>query len=245
MKANPRTKQEFRSDARSGAGFKGKFIVIDASDGSGKATQTKLLVQRLEQNGKNVFSIDFPRYDTNLLGELIGECLAGEHGNFPKLDSHIASVLYAGDRFESKSQIEEALSHGAIVISDRYTSSNQLHQGGKIKDEKERKAFLEWLERLEYKTFGIPKPDAVIYLDVPVDISLRLLEKSVGKKKYLKDRKDLVEHDRDYLENSRAAARALATNEDNWHLIECVENGELLSQERIHERVYGIVKEIV
>lgn len=225
--------------------MKGVFIVIDASDGSGKETQTKLLVDRLKSEDRDVFTIDFPRYYNNTLGALIGECLAGEHGDFTKLDPHVGSVLYAGDRFESKNQIEEALKKGTVVIADRYVSSNQMHQGGKIKDEKKRHTFLKWLEELEYEVFKIPRPDKVIYLDVPVEMSLELLKESVGKKKYLRDRKDLAEHDREYLENSRESAKRLAEDEDSWNLIDCVESGKLLSKEAIHEKVYDVVSKIL
>lgn len=225
--------------------MKGVFIVIDASDGSGKATQTELLVDRLKSEGRDVETIDFPRYYDNLFGELIGECLAGKHGDFPKLDPHIASVLYAGDRFESKKHIEEALEKGAVVIADRYVSSNQIHQAGKIKEEKAREAFLVWLEKMEYGTFGIPKPDAVIYLDMPVDMSLKLLTESVGKKKYLQGKKDLAEHDKEYLENSRKSARKLAEENDSWVLVESAPGGELLSKEEIHEEVYDITKKML
>lgn len=122
---------------------KGKFIVIDGTDGSGKATQTKQLVRRLRKQGKKVKTIDFPRYYNNFFGKLIGEGLTGTYGNWAKLDPHIASTFYAADRFESSKQVRKWLEAGVIVIADRYASSNQIHQGGKILNGHKRKKFLQ------------------------------------------------------------------------------------------------------
>jgi len=113
---------------------KGKFIVIDGTDGSGKATQTKLLEIILKKNGYRVKTIEFPQYKKNFFGKLIKEHLQGLHGNFLSVNPYLASTLYAADRYESKQKIEKWLAEGYTVIADRYVSANQLHQGGKIKD---------------------------------------------------------------------------------------------------------------
>src|SRR3989338_976953 len=129
---------------------KGTLIVIDGTDGSGKATQTELLVKRLIQTGLKVRKIDFPQYTQNMFGRLIRECLDGKHGDFIAMDPRIASTLYAVDRFESAKEIMAWIDEGYVVVTDRYVSANQIHQGGKIKDDILRKEFIEWLETMEF-----------------------------------------------------------------------------------------------
>ncbi len=213
------------------------MIVIDGTDGSGKATQTKLLVRRLRQDGYAVRTIDFPQYNGNFFGRLLGECLRGEHGNFVSLDPHITSVLYASDRFESKKKILKWLSDGAVVILDRYVSANQIHQGGKIANVKNRTEFLRWLDVLEYEVFGIPRPDLVVYLSVPADISTRLL---MGEQK----KSDVVEKDENYVRNSVETAQWLCRR-NAWQKISCVRNGVLRSVEDIHEEIFEKVSAIL
>ncbi|PIR04899.1 MAG: thymidylate kinase, partial [Candidatus Liptonbacteria bacterium CG11_big_fil_rev_8_21_14_0_20_35_14] len=147
---------------------KGKLIVIDGIDGSGKATQIKLLETRLKKEKIKVKTIDFPRYQDNFFGKLIGKYLSGIYGDFIKVAPRLASVLYAADRFESSQQIQNWLNLGFTVLADRYATANQIHQGGKISNLKERKDFLKWLDTMEYEIFKIPKPDLVIYLDLPL-----------------------------------------------------------------------------
>ncbi|NTW45793.1 MAG: thymidylate kinase [Candidatus Moranbacteria bacterium] len=225
---------------------KGRLIVIDGSDGSGKATQAALLLSRLRKDGYRVRMLDFPRYESNLFGALIGECLAGEHGDFAGLDPKITSVLYAADRFESKATIERWLRDGCVVILDRYVSSNQIHQGGKISEPRKRREFLEWLDRMEFGVFGLPRPDAIIHLHVPTEVSRRLLagKEAVSKKPYLRggSRKDTLETDERYLAKSRESALRLVRRRNDWHQVECVRKGELLAREDIAEKVYEVVE---
>ena len=222
---------------------KGRLIVIDGSDGSGKATQTKLLVKKLKQKNIKVKTMDFPRYEHNFFGEFIGECLTGEYGDFLTLDPHITSVLYAADRFESSEKLNKWLQDGYTVILDRYVSANQIHQGGKIFDSAKRKSFLQWLDVMEYDTFKLPRPDKVIYLDVPITISIKLIKQAQQKKQYQKNgKKDLVEQSTDYLENARRSALWLARENKNWIRIQCVKNDKLRSIESIHEEINSLIK---
>lgn len=218
----------------------GSFIVIDGTDGSGKATQVGLLVERLEREGKKVKTIDFPRYYDNFFGALIGDCLAGKHGNFLEVDSRIASVVYAADRFESSKQIREWLEAGNVVIADRYVSSNQIHQGAKISDDAERKEFLSWLDKMEHEVFGIPRPDAILFLDVPVAVSQKLLkEKSLEhKKRYAKGGADLAEANPEHLEAARQSACRMVQENNTWIHVDCIKDGSLRSREDIHEEVF-------
>lgn len=226
---------------------KGVLIVIDGNDGSGKATQTSLLVARLQKEDFSVKKIDFPRYEENFFGTLIGECVRGEHGDFSSVDPKIASVLYAADRFETSILLTSWLSKGYVVIADRYVSANQIHQGGKIIDTKERRSFLEWLHHMEHVVFKIPKPDLVVYLSVPVAVSMARLQKAelVHKKKYLKGSKDVLEDNIHYLKNSKSGADWLAKIDASWKKVECCPKGKNLLPEEVHHEVYKIVDEFL
>lgn len=227
--------------------MKGRLIVIDGIDGSGKATQTKLLAARLKKEKFRVKTIDFPRYQDNFFGKLIGECLTGAYGDFVGMNAHIASTLYAADRFESSKDIRKWIDAGYIVITDRYVSSNQIHQGGKIADLEERREFLKWLDVMEYKVYGIPKPDLVVYLDVPHEVSVTWLKNKVAqdKKKYLKGRKDTVEESIKYLRESRESALYLANQNKNWTRIECCQGMVCMPPEPVHEEVFKRVSKLV
>lgn len=225
----------------------GKFIVIDGTDGSGKATQVKLLVEKLKKKGRKVKTIDFPQYYNNFFGKLIGECLAEKHGDFLAVDPHIASVLYAADRWESSKKIKDWIRKDYVVIADRYASSNQIHQGAKIKNNKERMKFLKWLEELEYKTFNMPKPDLIIFLDIPIEITLKLLKnKTVAeKKKYLEGKGDLAENNPKHLFDSQKSAIFLVKKYNNWLRINCVEKNKLMSIEKINSIIWNNLKKIL
>jgi dTMP kinase len=229
---------------------KGRFIVIDGIDGAGKATQTKLLVEALKAQGKKVESIDFPRYYNNFFGALIGECLRGDHGDFVAIAPKIASVLYACDRMESSSHINAWLAEGVTVIADRFVSSNQIHQGGKCKTAKERKEFLEWLDTMEHQILGVPRPDMIVYLNLPIEVSQMLLKKAKSgeqavsadfKKRYMKGKTDIAEENLQHMEDSRQSALKIIKSKNNWKKIECYVRGTLRSIEDIHTEVLRIV----
>ncbi len=226
---------------------KGVFIVLDGNDGSGKATQSRLLAEHLKEQGIEVILIDFPQYRENLFGALIGECLAGQRGDFLTMDPKIVSALYALDRYESASAIRDALASGKVVIADRFASSNQIHQGGKIPQEEERQKFLVWLDRMEHEILTIPRPDKIIYLQVPVSLSLELLQKKrTAKNQLLSDgAKDVVEEDRAYLERSHETANWLASQQSGWSVIHCGTEGNMRTAEDIHVEVRAIVERLL
>ncbi|MDE2079122.1 MAG: deoxynucleoside kinase [Patescibacteria group bacterium] len=222
---------------------RGKLIVIDGTDGVGKATQTKLLVARLKKEGVPVKTLDFPQYYKNFFGHFIGAMLTGEYGDFLHMDPFVASVMYAADRFESKPKIEKWLADGYTVILDRYVSANQLHQAGKIKDAKKRKYFLKWLDTMEHKVFGLPRPDLIIYLHLPMKSVVKLLKQkdAVRKKRYAKGKKDTVEQDTAYLEAAQKSALELIKTSRNWKKIECANpGGGILLREEISEKIYTL-----
>jgi len=215
--------------------IRGKLIVIEGIDKSGKATQTRFLVRRLKKEGKRVASVSFPEYKSNLFGKLIKEALAGEHGDFLSLDPFIASTLYAADRYESKEKIEAWLSAGYTVVLDRYVSSNQIHQGGKIRNMRKRVAFLSWLEKVEYGIFRLPKPNITFYLRLPIAESLKLLAGARSGK----SSKDKSESNMVYYKNSKTCAEWLSKRNKAWKTIDCMEEGTLLAPKVIHEKLYG------
>jgi len=227
---------------------KGKLIVIDGTDGSGKATQVELLAKTLKNEGKMVKVVDFPEYYKNFFGAFIGHCLSEQYYNFLKVHPKIASVLYAADRWESKNEIENWLKKGYIVIANRYVSANQIHQGGKIKNTAKRNNFIKWLNDMEYQIFKIPRPDITFYLSLPINIVFQLLEQrnsSKMKRVYLKKKKDVAESDREHMVNSRKSALWLAKNQKNWTKIECAKNGKILPREKIHQEIYEKVKKVI
>lgn len=226
--------------------MKGKFMVIDGTDGSGKATQVKLLAERLRKEGKKVKVVDFPAYYDNFFGEFIGHCLSEQYYNWLGTHPKIASVVYAADRWESKDEMDKWLSRGYVLIANRYTSSLMIHMGGKIKDPRKRVAFGEWVKKMEYEIFKIPRPSITFYLSLPISISLDLIGKRDGqmKRKYLKKKKDVHENDVEFLLNSRKSALFFAKREKNWVKIDCAQKGEILTREAIHEMVYKEVKKV-
>lgn len=213
----------------------GKLIVIDGTDGSGKATQTELLRKKLVQEGRKVKKIDFPRYESNVFGKLLFECLKeNKHGDFLSLDPKIASTLYAVDRFESSEEISRWLGDGYIIITDRYVSANQIHQGGKIADEKTRQEFLAWLERVEFGVFKIPKPDVIIYLHVPIETSLELIKKRAIETSTSADQ---AESNAKHLLESQQSAIKIVEHTNDWIKIDCAKDGIMRLPEEISNEI--------
>ncbi len=222
--------------------MKGKLIVIEGTDGSGKATQIGLLVERLKKEGKKVEILDFPQYGT-WSAVFVEKYLRGEFGTAEEVNAKKASLFYALDRYAASFKIRKMLEEGVYVLSNRYTTSNMGHQAGKIKDKKEREQFLSWLEDLEYNILGIPKPDLVIFLHVPADVGQKLVE-GKGHRDYIGgNKKDLHEKDINHLKEAEYAYLEVA-EKFSWKKIECVE-GSLLSKEEISERVWKVVEKFV
>jgi dTMP kinase len=223
----------------------GTLIVVDGADGSGKATQTKLLVERLSNDGYSVETLDFPQYTENICGKLLRECLDGKRGDFMNVDARIASVLYAADRFESKNQIQDWLADGKVVVLDRYVSANIMHQGAKIDDPQELEKFLAWIDELEHGMFGIARPDLIIYLDVPLEERLRMVKEAVNNKEHHKGTKvDVAESDIEHQATAQERAKQIVQSRNNWKQIVCTVQGSLRSREDIHEDVFTCFKEL-
>jgi dTMP kinase len=221
---------------------RGRFIVIDGTDGSGKATQTELLCKELKLNGYKVEMTDFPQYGTKSAG-LIEEYLNGKYG---QVNPQAASIFYAIDRFDASFKIRQWLQDGKIVVSNRYVTANAGHQGGKIADEAERLKFFKWLDNLEYNIFGIPKPDLNIILHMPAEVAQKLVDKkSKASREYVKGKKrDLHEADLDHLKNAEKVYLQIAKLFPNTKLVECVAAGVLFTPQQVHNKVWELVRRI-
>jgi dTMP kinase len=228
---------------RPAKGKKGKLIVLCGTDGSGKATQTKLLLERLRKEGHDVEAIDFPQYGRKSAA-LAEDYLNGVYGSAEEVGPYRASIFFACDRYAASFQIRKWLDERKIVICNRYVSANQGHQAGKIKNLAERDKFLEWLDDLEYNIFGIPKPDVNILLYMPCELGQMLVDKK-EKRDYIEGQKrDIHEAD---LKHLKAAEEAYiyAAKKYGWLRIDCNEGDNPKTIEEIHELVWARVKEII
>lgn len=214
----------------------GRLIVVEGLDGSGKATQSKKLYEYFSNRGMNVRKVSFPNYESDS-SALIKMYLAGEFGSeADSVNPYAASSFYAVDRYASyKTEWEQFYKDGGIIIADRYTTSNAIHQCSKL-PESEWKAFLDWLFEYEYRYMGIPEPDAVIYLRVDTDVSQKLMS---GRYNNDESKKDIHERDTEYLRRSRLSADYCA-KELGWKIIECTSDGEMRSIDDIFTEISGI-----
>lgn len=217
---------------------KGKLIVIEGLDGCGKATQTAELTQRLMQNYPKVKHISFPNY-SNPSSALVKMYLGGELGSSPDdVNAYAASSFYAVDRYASFKQFwEKDYNSGCIIIADRYTTSNAIYQLSKVAN-REKPSFLHWLDTYEYKQLQLPKPDAVIYLDMPVEVSQQLLAKRYNGDE---NKKDLHEKNFEFLKECRNSA-LYAAQILNWNVVSCAKNGKPRSIEDISDEVFELAK---
>ena len=224
--------------------MKGKLIIIESgSDASGKATQTKRLFERLSEENSNIRKVEYPNYDSES-SALVKMYLRGDFGkNASDVDPYISSTFFAADRYASfKTEWEEFYNNGGIVIADRYTTSNMVHQASKM-DEKDRDKYLDWLVDYEFNLYKIPEPDCVIFLDVPIEFSQKLMENRKNKITG-EDKKDIHESDIEYLTKSYNNALYIA-NKYNWKKINCVKDGTLRSIDDIHDEIHNIVKQSI
>ncbi|GAB4139611.1 MAG: thymidylate kinase [Patescibacteria group bacterium] len=222
---------------------KGKFFVIDGIDGSGKGTQTKMIIQRLIDENFPLAVYDFPQYGKRSC-TMVEDLLNGKFGAIENVSPYQASIFYAIDRYEASFNMKKDLLDGKIIISNRYVSSNQIHQSGKIDDQNELDKFLVWLEELEYGIFKIPKPDKVIFLNMPWQIAMELT-KNKEARNYIQGIKkiDKAEESEEHQRRSYNRACSLVKRFDNWKEILCInEKNEIKSPEEINEEIYQILK---
>ena len=212
----------------------GKLIVIEGTDGSGKSTQFKLLTDRVTAEGHRFQKLVFPQY-AEPSSALIRMYLGGEFGTNPSdVNAYAASAFYAVDRYASYKKVwGEWYENGGLVLSDRYTTSNAVHQASKEPVEKQG-AFLQWLYEFEYDRLGLPRPDLTIYLDVPTDFTEKMMR---SREAATNTKADIHEQDLEYLATCRRTGRAAAAFY-GWTVIDCVKDGVMRSIEDIHEEIY-------
>ena len=222
----------------------GKLFVIDGTDGSGKQTQFDLLKKHLDDEGIEYKTVSFPNYDSPS-SSLVKMYLSGEFGeNAQDVSPYIASTFYAVDRYATfKKEYQEYYDNGGIILADRYTTGNMVHQAGKIKNETEREKFLNWLFNLEFDIYGLPVPTKVFFLNMPPEKVAELIKNR--KNKFTHDsKKDIHERDPKHLEDAYNAACSLV-DKYNWSEIKCVKEDKIRTREDINNEIYNIVyKEI-
>lgn len=224
---------------------RGKLIVLEGIDGSGKRTQIELLARALEARRIPHACLSFPRYD-RFFGKLVAQFLNGDFGRLADVDPHFSALLYSGDRLESKPDMETDLASGKILLADRYIGSNLAHQGARMRPQK-RTVFLHWLKQLEYDIYGLPREDLVIYLRVPVGEAHRLIGKKSARE-YTKRKRDLQESNLAHLKQASALYDQLA-RQPHWIRVDCVEktggagaSSSLRAPEAIHREILRAIQ---
>jgi dTMP kinase len=214
----------------------GKLFVIEGTDGSGKQTQSTLLQQRLKEKNIDFKSVSFPNYE-NDSSALVKMYLNGEFGtDAKKISPYIASTFFAADRYATyKRYLEEYYENGGIIIADRYTTSNMVHQAGKIRDKKERDKFIEWLWDFEFKLYELPIPTEVFFLNMPIEYSEKLMKDRENKITH-ETKKDIHEKDEEYLKESYEAACELS-KQYKWTEIQCVKYNQIRTIEDINDEI--------
>ena len=220
---------------------KGKLIVLEGIDGSGKSAQYRRLCARFDEMGMAYHHIVFPRYDQES-SALIRMYLNGAFGAHPSdVNAYAASTFFAVDRYASyRTDWGEIYENGGLILSDRYTTSNAIHQGSKL-PEAELPAFFDWLYDLEYGKMGLPRPDLVLYLDMPTEITEKMMrsrEAATG------THADIHEQDEAYLKSCREAAREIV-KDCGWTVIRCARDGDPRTVEDIHNQVYRTVRKLL
>ena len=215
----------------------GKLIVIEGTDGSGKSTQFRLLSEHLQKEAVEFKHIVFPRYSEES-SALIRMYLSGQFGSRPDdVNAYAAASFFAVDRYASyKQDWGTWYEEGGLIVSDRYTTSNAVHQASKEQGEAQQ-AFLKWLYEFEYDKLGLPRPDLVIYLDVPTAFTEKMMR---SREAATNTQADIHEQDMTYLTTCRETGRA-AANYYGWKIIECVRDGQMRTIEDIHQEIYQLV----
>lgn len=219
----------------------GKLFVIDGTDGSGKQTQLGELKNRLNKEKIDYRVVSFPNYDSKT-STLVKMYLSGEFGtNSKEISPYIASTFYAADRYATyQTELKEYYENGGLILADRYTTSNMIHQAGKIQDKEERDKFLKWLWDFEFNLYKLPIPTEVFFLNMPVEKSLELIANRDNKFTH-SSKKDIHESDKNHLIDAYSAACDVA-KDYNWYEVKCVKDDKIRTIEDIHEEIYNEIK---
>lgn len=222
----------------------GKLFVIDGTDGSGKQTQLKKLEERLTKEGIDYKKVSFPNYDSPS-SSLVKMYLSGEFGAHAKdVSPYIASTFFAADRYATyKKDLEDYYKKGGIILADRYTTANMVHQAGKIADKQKREKFLDWLWDYEFNLYGLPVPTKSFFLNMPPDYAEELMKNRENKFTH-ESKKDIHESDKSHLIDAYNAACDLVDKYD-WYEVKCVKNGQIRTIDDIHEEIYNEIKRYI
>ncbi len=222
----------------------GKLFVIDGTDGSGKQTQFKKLQQRLNEENIEYRVVSFPNYDSPS-SSLVKMYLSGEFGEHAKdVSPYIASTFYAADRYATyKKYFEDYYKEGGIILADRYTTANMVHQAGKIANKEEREKFLKWLWDFEFNLYGLPVPTKTFFLNMPPDYAMHLMENRENKFTH-EAKKDIHERDKSHIVDSYNAACDLV-DEYDWYEVKCVQDRKIRTIDDIHEEIYQEIKKFI
>lgn len=222
----------------------GKLFVIDGTDGSGKQTQFQKLQERLTKENIEYKTVSFPNYESPS-SSLVKMYLSGEFGEDPKLVSpYIASTFYAADRYATfKQGLEAYYKEGGIILADRYTTANMVHQAGKIEDPAERQKFLDWLWDFEFHLYGLPIPTKAFFLNMPPEYAFKLMENRENKFTH-EAQKDIHERNKNHIIESYQAACDLV-DQYQWYEVQCVRNGNIRTIEDIHDEIFHEVMKYV
>ncbi len=222
----------------------GKLFVIDGTDGSGKQTQLQKLKERFDNEKIDYKVVSFPNYNSPS-SSLVKMYLNGDFGtDAQSISPYIASTFFAADRYATfKMQFEEYYKSGGIILADRYTTANMVHQAGKIKDEQEREKFLKWLWDFEFGLYGLPVPTEVFFLNMPFEYSQKLMENRENKITH-GEKKDIHESNKQHLQDAYNEACKLV-KKYNWCEIKCVKDGKIRTIDDIHEEIFGKVAEYI
>jgi len=216
------------------------LIAMEGIDGSGKGTQAGRLHERLVKSGCRAALISFPRYDATLFGKAVGDFLNGRFGTLEQVDPFLVSLLYAGDRYESRGMLLEAIAANDVVVLDRYVPSNIAHQASKL-DAARRDELSGWIEQIEYEIYRLPRPDLVLLLDLPASEAQQLIAMKQART-YTDKKADLQETDADYLERVREVYTQLAAaDETGWYRIDCSKGEKIRSIEEIGDEIWNVV----
>lgn len=222
--------------------MKGKLIVLDGIDGTGKGTQTEKLFEALRKKNYQVEKADFPRYG-NPSAAMVEAYLRGEFGSSEEVGPYRASTFYAIDRYAASKEMYQWLNEGTHIISNRYVSASLGHQTQKIQNEEEKKKFTDWLLHLEYEIFQIPKPDLTFLFTIDPKIAQELIDKKQARSYLNGHKRDIHEDDQNHLLRAQEAYIEIAKQHDDWIIIECIHNNELRSIEDIHQEVLSLISE--
>jgi dTMP kinase len=215
------------------------LVAIEGIDGSGKGTQAERLTGRLRAAGRSVGLLSFPRYEHTLFGRAVGEFLNGRFGSLDAVHPFLAALLYAGDRYESRGVLGEALAQNEVVVLDRYVASNIAHQGAKLGGE-QRRELIARIGRIEHEIYALPRPDRTVLFDLPAVEAQKLIA-AKRKRTYTDQAADIQEADAAYLESVRQVYLELAAGDPSWSVVRCCDEQGVRPIDEIADEVFTIV----